>query len=91
MCIFGDSLGDATADTFLRALRRNPDGLSRTQLNDLLGGHRSKRAIDRALGVLLERGLARVETLASTGGRPEERWYAVQGSAEKAKEADKVL
>ena len=43
--IFGDSLGDATADTILAALKGAEDGLSKTQIRDLFapkplrGGH----------------------------------------------------
>src|SRR5262249_47776623 len=33
--IFGDKLGDATADEILAALRRNPDGFTRTGINNL--------------------------------------------------------
>jgi hypothetical protein len=32
--IFGDSLGDVTADTIRAALLRNPDGMTRTESED---------------------------------------------------------
>ncbi|MBI3817222.1 MAG: hypothetical protein HY286_00915 [Planctomycetes bacterium] len=75
--IFGDSLGDPTADEILRSLRAAaPDGLTRTELIRMRGGHKSSADIGRALGVLLRERLARFERN-ETGGRPEEVWYAV--------------
>lgn len=77
--LFGESLGDPTADPILRALRANPEGVPRTGLRDLFSRHRPGE-VERALALLLERGLARFERR-DTGGRPEERWFAVGRSA----------
>ena len=74
--IFGDSVGDAIADTILDALRQRPEGLTRTEISKLLGNNRDSRDIDRALGLLSECGLARYDST-QTGGRPADRWYAV--------------
>ncbi len=76
--IFGDALGDPTADTILRALRVAEDGLSREDMHKLLGGNQKVSEIDRALLVLHNAGLARFEK-PQTGkkGRPAERWFAV--------------
>src|SRR5262249_6385408 len=74
--IFGDALGDPVGDQLLRALRAAPSGLTRTQIRDLFGRNTPEQQIARALGVLLERGLARSESEA-TGGRPAERWHAI--------------
>lgn len=73
--IFGDSLGDPVADTIHTALRSAPDGLTRTQIRDLLGRHSQKHETDRALGALLSMERATVEHL-ETGGRPVEVWRA---------------
>lgn len=73
--IFGDSLGDPVADEILRALRNAPQGLTRTEIRDLFGRNRRTDDIGRALGQLLEQGLARPER-EETGGRPAERWVA---------------
>lgn len=73
--LFGDSLGDPLADQVRSALMRNPDGLTRTEINRLFGGHRQSKSIERALASLSERGLAACD-IRSTGGRPEERWRA---------------
>jgi Protein of unknown function (DUF3987) len=73
--VFGDALGDPTADAILPILLRSPDGLSRTQISDHLGRHRSQVEIASALTLLESRGLAR-KTITKTAGRPIERWWA---------------
>jgi hypothetical protein len=57
-------------------LKASPDGLTRGALYDLLGRHRSKDEIITALATLFRSGLASSETR-PTGGRPEERWFAL--------------
>ena len=74
--IFGDSVGDAIADTILDALRQRPEGLTRTEISKLLGNNRKSQDIDRALGLLSECGLARHDCT-QTGGRPSDRWHAL--------------
>jgi hypothetical protein len=74
--IFGDALGDPTADEILRALRAAPAGLTRTEITALFDRHKSVPEISRALMVLHNRGLLRFE-LQKTRGRPVEKWYAV--------------
>jgi hypothetical protein len=85
--IFGDDLGDPVADEIMRALRGAPDGLTRTQIRDMFGRHRSGQT-SRALGNLLELGLAYSKP-EETDGRPAERWFARTSSATKATEATK--
>jgi hypothetical protein len=75
--IFGDATGDPNADAILRALRRSPGGMTRWQINDILGGHRKSGEISRALEMLSETELAYSER-EPTGGRPAERWYALR-------------
>ena len=73
-CIFGSSLGDATADTISEALRRTPHGLTRTEISQLFKGHKAAQEIERALGVLQSAGL--VASRRETGsGRTAERWF----------------
>jgi hypothetical protein len=80
--IFGDSLGDPVADTILQALRNAPDGIDRTEISSLFAGHKRSEEISRALAVLQENGLARVQPLPGDGkGRPPEIWFAVGGTA----------
>lgn len=73
--VFGDAIGDPTADTILNALRRN-DELDREDIVNLFGRHVNRSRLDRALGDLLKAGLARSSRDASTGGRPREVWRA---------------
>jgi hypothetical protein len=58
--IFGESTGDQTADTILQALRANPNGLTRQDVNTGVFA-RNKKAdeITRAMRALVQRGLAR--------------------------------
>jgi hypothetical protein len=73
--VFGDCLGDPVADELLRLLRGNKGGLTRTQLRDYFSRNADQGRVSRALGLLLQHGLARVEQV-QTGGRPAETWYA---------------
>jgi hypothetical protein len=74
--VWGDSLGDPTADELLLILRAHPQGMSATAISTAFGNH-GKEDLGRAKGVLLKNGLARCESI-PTSGRPEERWYAVK-------------
>jgi hypothetical protein len=79
--IFGNALGDATADEIVRELRQNPQGLTRNDIREHFNRNKSSAEIGRALGVLLEYGLARVERNREDESqkRPTERWFAVNG------------
>jgi hypothetical protein len=73
--VFGSALGDPTADTILAELRRRqPDGMSRTEIRELFGRHKSADETMRALAVLFEHNLARRESK-DTRGRPAEIWF----------------
>ena len=75
--IWGDAIGDPTADETLRALRAaSEDGLSRWDLMNHFSRHKSAEELDRAIGVLAERGLVRTAT-EDTGGRPVVRYWAL--------------
>jgi hypothetical protein len=73
--LFGDSTGNPDADVILRALRADIDGLTRTEVSNLFARHASAARIGRALELLNQKRLARVEH-EGTGGRPVERWRA---------------
>jgi hypothetical protein len=76
--IFGDALGDPTADAILNALRQSPRGLTRLDINALFGGNQKANEIQRALLVLHNSSLARFEREEKDGaGRKAERWFAV--------------
>jgi hypothetical protein len=73
--IFGDRLGDQTADTILEALRNSPAGLTRTDISALFGRHKPTQEVARGLGVLAGLGLATF-VREETEGRSTERWTA---------------
>jgi hypothetical protein len=74
--IFGDALGDPTADTILQALRNSPGGLTRSDISALFSRHKPASDIARALSVLASLGLA-VSQPEQTDGRSTERWTAL--------------
>ena len=73
--IFGDALGDTTADEILKVLRANPEGMTRTDLNSHFGRNKAASELSRALNALVEHGWMRRE-VEGTVGRPVERWFA---------------
>ena len=77
--IFGDSLGDPTADEILRELRTHPQGMTRTEIRELFNRNKSSSEIGRALTALQEHGLARMDREREQEGqiRPTERWFAL--------------
>ncbi|HXX75852.1 MAG TPA: DUF3987 domain-containing protein [Nitrospiraceae bacterium] len=74
--IFGQRLGDPIADELLSALRRHPQGMTRTEIRDWFGRNRKAYEINRGLALLAKQGFARMEESPS-GGRQIERWFAV--------------
>jgi hypothetical protein len=80
--LFGDSLGDPTADQLLAALKRaHPQSLTRTELSHRLDRNKSSDEISRALALLTDRQLARSEQEDRNGpGRPAERWHSISSS-----------
>jgi hypothetical protein len=75
--IWGDALGDPTADEILRVLRQaGAAGKTRTELHHLFGRHRSANEISRALARLTAAGKATALLRSDTGGRPAEVWLA---------------
>ena len=81
--IFGSALGDPVADEILAVLKVQPKGMTRTDIREHFGRHKGRDEIGRALGVLADHGLARME-YEQSGGRPSERWFAVTTGAPKA-------
>lgn len=76
--IFGNLLGDPVADDILRALQSKPQGVTRTEINNLFSRNQSSGRIGAALQLLATKGLARPKQVAG-GGRPVEMWYATKG------------
>ena len=84
--IFGAALGNQVADQILKALGSAPDGLTRNDLRDLFGRHRSSGEIAAALRILGDRSLVESDK-EFTAGRPVERWFAASEEARKARKA----
>jgi hypothetical protein len=76
--IFGDRLGDLTADRILSALRESQDGLTRTEISAMFQRNKNHGEIERALSVLRDSKLAdaRLESTEGGPGRSAERWFA---------------
>jgi hypothetical protein len=72
--VFGDSLGDPTADEIWTLAKERPDGITRTEVRDLFSRNKKAREIDRALVVLEEAGRLRREHVSDGRGRPAEKW-----------------
>jgi Protein of unknown function (DUF3987) len=74
--IFGEALGDPLADEILRVLRTRPEGMTRNELRDHFGRHKSSEQIQQALKMLAEQGLVTWLKI-ETEGRPREVWKRV--------------
>lgn len=74
--IFGQSLGDTTADEVLRVLRETQHGMTRKQLHDHFSRHLSGPELSRVLALLEEQGLVK-QIREKTGGRPASRYVAI--------------
>ncbi len=73
--VFGDRLGDHLADRCLTALHKaGAEGLTRTQLREVLGNRVAAERIADALALLGDAGIARCE-YDPTPGRNAERWF----------------
>jgi hypothetical protein len=72
--VFGDSLGDPTADDIWTLAKDRPDGVTRTEVRDLFSRNKKAREIDRALGALEDAGRLQRQANADGRGRPAELW-----------------
>lgn len=81
--IFQNTQSDPLANKIFEALAVRPHGMTRTEINNLLGGHYSTTRIDEALELLQVSGLARSKKT-ETGGRPIQHWLLTKSDAEKA-------
>jgi hypothetical protein len=79
--IFGDALGDPTADELWSAAKERPTGLTRTEVSEIFSRNKKRREIERALGVLEDAGRLRRETRQAERGRAAEVWIPVLAAA----------
>lgn len=74
--IFGEQLGNPTADAILAFLRNRPEGATRTELNSHFAHNKTKAELNAALTHAQTAGKIRMERH-ETAGRPSEVWQAV--------------
>jgi hypothetical protein len=79
--IFGDTLGDPTADELWQAAKERPSGLTRTEVSEVFSRNKMRREIERALNVLEDAGRLRRETRQAARGRATEIWIPVLAPA----------
>jgi hypothetical protein len=79
--VFGDSLGDPTADDIWTLAKDRPDGISRTEVRDLFSRNKKTREIDRALSALEDAGRLTRRSDTDGRGRPAELWIPVRAQA----------
>ena len=77
--ILGDFLGEPIADDILRALRQvGSDGMTRSEIYEMLGRNKSSETIGAALALLLKHNKASCRRKPTPGrGRPTEIWSAI--------------
>ena len=74
--IFGERLGDPTADRILEAVRTaGPPGMTDNDIYELFGRHKSSKERELAINMLVALGLITAEQ-EETGGRPRTVWRA---------------
>jgi len=74
--IFGESMGDPVADEIQKALKANPEGMTRTDISNHFGRNKQASQIGRALSLLSENGLVYCrKEMPEYGGRPVEKWF----------------
>jgi hypothetical protein len=79
--IFGDSLGDPTADDIWALAKDRADGVTRTEVRDLFSRNKKAREIDRALSALVDAGRLMRTSNADGHGRPAEVWVPTERAA----------
>ena len=72
--VFGDSLGDPTADDIWALAKERASGISRTEVRDLFSRNKKAREIDRALAALVDAGRLQRHHGHDGTGRPAEIW-----------------
>lgn len=86
--IFHDSTGNPLANRIVEALIANPNGMTRTEISNLLGRHYSADRITEALETLQSLGWANKRNI-KTNGRPVEKWFFIDNKCDKSEKSEK--
>ncbi len=74
--LFGDQIGDPKAQKILDALRRSPQGMTRTEISEkVFNKNLASKKIGASLSLLNQLGFARFQPEGGNGRSPE-RWFA---------------
>lgn len=73
--IFGTALGNPVADQIREALKRKPEGMTRSEIYNMFGKNKASKQIIKALTFLLEHSLVKKQ-IRKTKGRPVEVWVS---------------
>ena len=79
--VFGESLGDPTADDIWALAKERAHGISRTEVRDLFSRNKKAREIDRALTALVDAGRLKRHHGHDGTGRPAEIWIPLPQTA----------
>jgi len=72
--VFSGKRNNRVAEKIHEALKKSPDGLTRSEISALFGRNLTKETIDTALGELSKAKQVDCKKI-ETGGLPEERWF----------------
>ena len=84
--IFGETLGDPIADEIKNILDGEQDGMSRTELNNYFKRHKKSEQLERALTMLVARGMVFKKT-EETPGRSVTRYFSARNYTAKKRGA----
>jgi hypothetical protein len=77
MWVFGQKTGNKMADKIDWALKREPKGMTRSQINlDVFNNHAGKVSLDQAFSLLIDASLARFVMERAKGKVATERWFS---------------
>ena len=73
--IFENSIGDKDLDAILKNIKKNPNGISKSEIHKIFGNHKKDHEIDAALSYLVQ--LNKIEKLIiPTDGRSKQLYIA---------------
>jgi hypothetical protein len=80
--LFGESLGNADAESLLTAMIAcGDDGMSATDISRHFDGHKGAKELAHLVAILASQGRAEKRPVKGASGRTKDRWYAVENTA----------